>query len=150
MKFLPTLVFAFLFVSFSSAYGFNFEQYKQGDLDQLLTVPKIKSGVKMVVPQQIHFRAVLAGPVQNCSTDILKRTMIMQGNKQEVVDKMALTKCLNIRSAKGAAISVFIEDKVAERLSREVNPGEVIDLFCTYLYITPTGPTLLVNEYKKL
>jgi hypothetical protein len=153
MKFLSalTLIFTFLLVALSPpAYGFEFDQYKPGDLDQLLATPKIKSGVKMVVPQKLHFRAVLASPLQNCNTDILKRTMIMQGNKKEVVEKMALTKCMNLQSAKRATISVYIEDKVAERLSREVKPGEVLDIFCSYLYISPAGPTLLVNEYKKI
>ncbi len=150
MKFLSALVFTFLFGALPSAYGFAFDQYKPGDLDQLLATPKIKSGVKMVIPQKLHFRAMLSSPVQNCNTDILKRTMIMQGSKKDVVDKMALTKCLNFKSAKGASTSVFVEDKVAERLSREVKPGEVIDVFLEYLYISTTGPTLLVHEYKKI
>ncbi len=150
MKFLSALVLTFLVVSLSSAYGFDFDQYKPGDLDKLLATPKIKSGVKVVVQQKLHFRAILASPLQNCNTDILKRTMIMQGNKKEVVEKMALTKCMNLRSVKGATILVYIEDNVAERLSREAKPGEVLDIFCSYLYISPAGPTLLVNEYKKI
>lgn len=150
MKYLSILLFVLLFVSLPPAYGFEFDQYKPGDLDQLLATPKIKSGVKMVVPQKLHFRAMLTSPLQNCNTDILKRTMIMQGNKKEVVDKMALTKCMNLKSAKGSLLAVFIEDKVAERLSREVKPGEVIDVFCEYLYIGTAGPTLLVHEYKKI
>lgn len=150
MKFLSALLFSFLFVALSPAYGFDFDQYKPGDLDQLMAAPKIKSGVKMVVPQKLHFRAVLVSPLQNCNTDILKRTMVMQGNKKEVVEKMALTKCMNLQSAKRATITVYIEDKVAERLSREVKPGEVLEIFCSYLYIGPAGPTLLVNEYKKV
>jgi hypothetical protein len=150
MKIFSVVFFTLLLVALSSAYALDFQQYKTGDFDQLMAVPKIKSGIKMVVPQQIHFRAVLAAPVQNCNSDILKRTMVMQGSKKEVVDNMALSKCLNIRSAKGASGSVFIEDKVAERLSREAKPGEVVELFCTYLYISPAGPTLLVNEFKKI
>ncbi|MFH0783913.1 MAG: hypothetical protein V2B20_18425 [Pseudomonadota bacterium] len=151
MKYFPALVLTFLFATLSSAYAFDFDQYLQGDLDKLLaTAPKIRSGVKMVVQQKLHFRAVIASPLQNCNTDILKRTMVMQGNKKEVVDKMALTKCLNLRSAKGATLLVYIEDKVAERLLREAKPGAVIDVFCSYLFISPVGPTLLVNEFKKI
>lgn len=150
MKFLALVVFSFLFVPLSLAYGFEFDQYKSGDLDQLLATPKIKSGIKMVIPQKLHFRAMLSVPAQNCNTDILKRTMIMQGNKKEVVDNMALTKCVNFKSTKGASTSVFIDDKVAERLSREVKPGEFIDVFLEYLYISTTGPTLLAHEYKKI
>lgn len=151
MKFLPALVFTFLFAALSSAYGFEYDQYLPGDLDKLLaTAPKIKAGVKMVVQQKLHFRAVIASPLQNCNTEILKRTMIMQGNKKEVVDKMAISQCLNLRSAKGATLLVYIEDKVAERLFREAKPGTVIDVFCSYLFISPAGPTLLVNEFKKI
>ena len=150
MKILSFLVVIMLFISLSTVHAFEFDQYKPGDLDKLLAMPKIKSGIKMVVPQKLFFRAVLASPLQNCNTDILKRTMIMQGGKKEVVEKMALTKCLNLRSAKGASISVYIEDQVAERLSRQAKPGEVVEVYCSYLFITPAGPTLLVNEFKKI
>lgn len=151
MKFLPALVFTFLLAAFSSAYGFDFDKYLPGDLDKLLTTtPKIRQGVKMVVQQRLHFRAVIASPLQTCNTDILKRTIVMQGTKKEVVDKMAISQCLNLRSAKGATLMVYMEDNVAARLSREAKPGTVIDAYCTYLFISPAGPTLLVNEYKNI
>ncbi len=150
MKFLSTLIVTFLFVSLSSAYGFDFDKYKPGDLDQLLATPKIKSGVKMVVPQKLHLRAMIASPLQNCNTDILKRTMIMQGSNKEVVEKMALTKCLKLRSAKGATHLLYIEDIIADRLTREVKPGQVVDVFCEYLFINTAGPTLLIHEFKTM
>lgn len=134
----------------SAALAFDFEQYKQSDLDKLLAIPKVKAGIKMVVPQKLAFRAVLASPKQNCSTEIVKRAMIMQGGKKEAVEKMAISTCIGVRSAKGATASLFIVDKVAERLAREARPGEVIDIFSEYLYIGTSGPAFLVSEYKKM
>ncbi len=150
MKFFSTLFFSFFFVLLSSVYGFEFDQYKPSDFDHLLATPKIKSGVKMVVTQKLRFRAVIASAVQNCNADMLKRTMIMKGEKKEAVEKMVLTKCLNLKSAKGVVATVFIEDTIAERMVRQAKPGEVVEIYCSYLYISPAGPALLVNEFKKI
>jgi hypothetical protein len=125
-------------------------QYKPSDLDQLLATPKIKSGVKLVVPQKFHFRAVLAAPLQNCNADILKRTLVMQGNNKEAVDKLAISKCQVVRSAKGGSLSVFVEDQVGERLAKETKPGMVVDIYATFPYVSPGGPALLVNHFKKI
>jgi hypothetical protein len=123
---------------------------KPSDLDQLLATPKIKSGVKLVVREKFHFRARLAAPLQNCNADILKRTLIMQGNKKEVVDNLAVSKCQVLRSAKGGSLGVFVEDKVGERLVQETKPGMVVNIYATFPYISTSGPALLVNDFKKL
>lgn len=149
MKLWPVLVMCLL-LPLSSAFAFDYDQYKQGDLDKILATPKIKAGIKMVVPQKLTFRVVLASASLNCNTDILKRAMVMQGEKKEVVDKLAISKCIGVKSAKNVAASLFIEDKVAERLSREAKPGEVVDLFSEFLYLGTQGPAFLVREFKKL
>ena len=150
MRVLLLMVVAVIVLGSYPAHAAEEEQYKPSDLDQLLATPKIKSGVKLVMPQKLRFRAVLAAPLQNCNADILKRTLIMQGNKKEDVDKLAISKCQALRSAKGATLGVFVEDSVGERLVAETKPGMVVEIYATFPYISPAGPTLLVNEFKKL
>lgn len=147
---LLTILALLLLTSTGPALAAELAEYKPSDLDQLLATPKIKSGVKLVVPQKLHFRAVLAAPLQNCNADILKRTLIMQGNKKEEIDKLAITKCQALRSAKGGTLGVFVEDRVGERLVKETKPGMVVEIYATFPFISPSGPTLLVNEFKKL
>ena len=149
LKFLA-LTIILLAIGAGSTNAVEIAEYKQNDLDQLLATPKIKSGVKLVVPQKLHFRAVLASPLQNCNADILKRTLIMQGNKKEDVEKLAISKCQALRSAKGGTLGVFVEDQVGERLVKETKPGMVVEIYATFPFISPTGPTLLVNEFKRL
>lgn len=149
MKFFA-LAILMLAVGVGPAKAADLAEYKPNDLDQLLATPKIKSGVKLVVPQKLHFRAVLAAPLQNCNADILKRTLIMQGNKKEEIEKLAISKCQALRSAKGGTLGVFVEDKVGERLVKETKPGMVVEIYATFPFISPSGPTLLVNDFKKL
>jgi hypothetical protein len=150
MRLMIFILLSLLLVGASPGLAIDEGQYKPSDLDQLLATPKIKSGVKLVMPQKLHFRAVLAAPLQNCNADILKRTLVMQGNSKEAVDKLAISKCQMLRSAKGGSLGVFVEDKVGERLVKDTKPGMVVNIYATFPYISPTGPTLLVNDFKKL
>jgi hypothetical protein len=150
MRLMILTLTALLLVGPSPGMAIDEGQYRPSDLDQLLVTPKIKSGVKLVVPQKLHFRAVLAAPLQNCNADILKRTLVMQGNNKEEVEKMAVSKCQVLRSAKGGSLGVFVEDRVGERLVKDTKPGMVVNIYATFPYISPSGPTLLVNDFRKL
>lgn len=150
MRLIMLTLLALLSVWVSPGLAIDEGEYKPNDLDQLLATPKIKSGVKLVVPKKFHFRAILAAPLQNCNADILKRTLVMQGSSKEAVDKLAISKCQVLRSAKGSSLGVFVEDKVGERLVQETKPGMVVNIYATFPYISPTGPALLVNDFKKL
>jgi hypothetical protein len=150
MRLMIFTLLALLSIWVSPGLAIDEGEYKPNDLDQLLAIPKIKSGVKLVVPKKFHFRAILAAPVQNCNADILKRTLVMQGSNKEAVEKMAISKCQVLRSAKGGTLGVFVEDKVGERLVQETKPGMVVNIYATFPYISPSGPALLVNDFKKL
>lgn len=147
MKMLHVLVIACVFLTISTAYGFDFDRYKQGDLDELLQIHKSEKEVKVVTPQKIRIRVKLSGYGQTCNTGFLKRAMIMVGAPKEFVAQTPISKCINVKSAKGVTTSLFIQDKVAEYLPREVKLGESIDVFCDFLYVGKTGPGLVVNEF---
>ena len=72
----------------------------------------------------------------------------MVGAPKELAEQTQISKCITIKSAKGATAQLFIQDKVAEYLPREVKLGEYIEIFCDFLYVGSTGPGLLVNEFK--
>jgi len=149
MKMLPVQVIACVSFLFSSAFGFDYDRYKQGDLDDLRKLYKTETAVKVVAPQKLRFQVVLSGYGETCNTGFLKRAMIMAGAPKEILERTPMSKCITVKSAKGAAVSLFIQDKVADYLPREVKLGENIEVFCDFLYIGKTGPGLLVSEFTK-
>ena len=50
---LSILTIASVFFAFSTAYGFDFDRYKQEDLDKLLQLPRNETSVKVVAPQKL-------------------------------------------------------------------------------------------------
>jgi hypothetical protein len=64
------------------------------------------------------------------------------------VEATPITRCVKVRSAKGKVQSVFIQDKVAEFLPKEVPLGSKLMLFVIHLYTDPDEPGLLINEFS--
>ncbi len=134
----------------SAAYCFDFHQYKQGDLDELLQLPKPVKGVKVVPPRKLRFRVVLEKYAEVCNAGFLKKAMLMAGAAKGGVARVSISKCITVSSEKGAKASLFIQDKVAAYLPREIKPGQQIEIFCDFLYVGIKGPGLLVNEFQKV
>jgi hypothetical protein len=149
-KIVRVLVIACMFCAFSTAYGFDYDRYKQGDIDSLIQLPKAEEGVRIVTPQKLRFQVTLSEYGQTCDTGFLKKAMIMVGAPKDVVERMKISKCITVKTAKGASVSLFIQDQVSEYLSREIKLGEKIEIFCDYLYIGKTGPGILVNDFQKI
>jgi hypothetical protein len=54
-----------------------------------------------------------------CNAAFLKKAMVMTSIPKAKVDAISVTSCIRVRSAKGKAQSIFIQDKVAAlRLDR--------------------------------
>jgi hypothetical protein len=139
-----------VFCPFTSAHGFDYDQYKRGDMDSLMQLPKAAEGVRVVAPQKIRFQVTLSGYGKTCDTGFLKKAMIMVGAPKDVVERTKISKCITVKTAKGASVSLFIQDQVAEYLPSEIKLGEKIEIFCDYLYIGKTGPGILVSEFQKI
>ncbi len=149
-KIVRVLIMLCVFFTFSTAYGFDYDRYKQGDIDSLMQLPKAEEGVRVVAPQKLRFQVVLSEYGQTCDTGFLKKAMIMVGAPKDVVERMRISKCITVKTAKGTTVSLFIQDQVSEYLPREVKLGEKIEIYCDYLYIGKTGPGILVNEFQKI
>ena len=72
----------------------------------------------------------------------------MGGIPQSTIDAAAITRCIKLRSGSGKDIRLFIQDKVAEFLPKEVRIGDAVALFVLRVFNDANGPGLLVNEFS--
>jgi len=148
MRLFPTLVMLCAFLACAAAYGSDDTQYEQGSLDELLHLPKPETGVDVFTPHKLHFRAVLTEYGQECYTDFLKKVMILVNASREAVEDAAASECITVASERGSAVPLFIDERGAQRLRKEVKLGQEIDIFCEFLYVEPTGPGILVHDFR--
>lgn len=132
----------------AAGWAFNFDRYKPGDLDELLSEQRPASGNKVLAPQKLNIEVTLVSYAVSCNAGFLKRTMIMLGVPREVVAGVAITKCIKVKSPKGQTASMYVQDTVAEYLPGEVPLGSVINVYGDYLFLGKDGPGILVNEFR--
>jgi hypothetical protein len=126
------------------AFGFDYARYEPTDLDALLTQNRPRAGFDTFPARAVKLEVTLAAYAEPCQTGLLSRVMTMVG----VTVNAQISRCIKVRSAKGAQLSVFIQDQVSDFLPKEVPLGHRLTLFAVHLYATPEGPGLLVNEFK--
>jgi len=126
------------------ALGFDYARYEAADLDALLAARRPRAGFDTFPPRALKLDVTLAAYAEPCQTGLLSRAMTMVG----VTVNAQISRCIKVRSAKGAQQRVFIQDLVADFLPKEIPLGHRLTLFAVHLYTTPDGPGLLVNEFK--
>jgi hypothetical protein len=135
-------------------HGFNFDSYPPGDLDDVLAMPKPKSGMDIGGMRKVRFRATLVSYAKpKCSlAGLVKLTVTMLPTvfPPGFANTIAQGKCITVKSSKGAVTTVAIQDPVAEFLPKEVPLGAQIDLYCVVLGTTADDPLILVNEFQAL
>jgi hypothetical protein len=132
-----------------AAWGaFNYAQYNPGNLDEILAQPRPESGTKVLAPQKLRFEIVLVAYAVGCDTGFLKRTMIMLGAQKQTVDTLPVSKCIKVKTAKGQTTSLYIQDRVAEYLPKEVPLGTTFNIFGDLLFLGKDGPGILINEFQ--
>jgi hypothetical protein len=132
----------------SPALGFNYTRYQAVDLDTLLAQRRPAKGVDIYPALPLRLTVTLAGYGETCQTDLLMRAMKMSGTPQDQIDAVKVTTCINIRSATGKALRVFIQDGIVGFLPKEVPLGKSLTLYVVHLFTDTSGPGLLVNEFK--
>jgi hypothetical protein len=132
----------------AQAFGFNFERYQPADLDTLLAQRRPAKGVDLYPALPLKLTVTLAGYGENCQTDLVMRAMRMSGAPKDQIETVKVTTCINIRSATGKALRVFIQDGIAGFLPKEVPLGKSLTLYVVHLFTDTNGPGLLVNEFK--
>ena len=130
------------------ALAFDYARYKTADLDDLLAQPRPKTGVDLNDAKPYRLEVTLVSYEETCAVQSVAATMRMMGFTPDQIDGVQASRCIKVRSAKGAEVLVFIQDVVRAFLPREVPLGTGLTLFVIHLYTGQEGPGLLVNEFE--
>ena len=141
-------VAALLLVSNAQALGFDFARYQAADLDAILAQRRPQSGVDLHRGEPLKLAVTLVAHGAACETGMLKRAMIASGIPKAAIDPVPMTRCINVRSAKGAVVSLFVQDPLVPSLQSEVAVGQPVTLFVIHVFTGRDGPGLLVNEFR--
>ena len=152
-KIIAIVIVILCFVT-AGAQAFNYKSYPPGDLDEILTISKPKTGADITDPKKYCLTVTLESYAEtDCGlAGLVKMTMTMlptvyQGNIRYSV---AMAKCIKVKSAKGAVVTLAIQDSVADFLPKEVPLGSTFKIYCILLGMTSDGPLVLVNEFEVL
>jgi hypothetical protein len=138
------LVLLAMLLGMLPAFGFDYDRYETTDLDALLAQHRPRAGLDTFPAMALKLDATLVSYAEPCPTGLLSRVMTMVG----VTVNAKISRCIRVRSAKGAQLRVFIQDQVSDFLRKEIPLGHPLTLFAVHLYTTPEGPGLLVNEFQ--
>jgi hypothetical protein len=139
------LVVLFVTAAALQAQAFDYARYQATDLDALLARKRPKSGVDLyrVIPMKL--KVALAAYAEPCQTGMVIKSLTTTGLLNPDVK---ITRCIQVRSAKGKQVRLFIQDEVSNFLPKEVPLGNSLTLFAVHLYTGEDGPGLLVNEFQ--
>jgi murein DD-endopeptidase MepM/ murein hydrolase activator NlpD len=129
-----------------TASGFDYASYRPADLDEVIEQKRPTSGIDIFPGLLLNITVSLTSYAEPCNVAILKGAMIVTGLK-DWIETVPITRCIKVRTAKNRFLSLFIQDKVAESLPKEVSLGSAVTLFATHVFTNPEGPGLLVNEF---
>ncbi|HTY23892.1 MAG TPA: hypothetical protein VMC85_12215 [Desulfomonilaceae bacterium] len=140
---------AFLLVA--TAQAFDYASYKPGDLDEILAMPRPKSGVDVIPFQKFALKVTLESCAERCPVaDVLKLSMTMLPDMypKGFVNTLSQSKCIKVKSLKGITVAVAIQDRVADFLPKEVPLGTEIQIYCLLICMTADSPGILVNDFQ--
>jgi hypothetical protein len=139
-------------VMVTAAQAFDYDSYKPGNLDDILAMPRPKTGVNMGDLKKFAFSATLESYAETeCAmAKLLKFSMSMLPTlyQKGFVDTLSMSKCIKVKSPKGSTFSLAIQDKVADFLPDEVPLGTEIKLYCVLILMSADGPGLIVSEFE--
>jgi len=143
------VMLAFLFAAGSpTEAAFDYARYKEASLDDLLALPRPAKGVDIRDGAPFKLEVTLASAGGVCSTELLKRSMMMSGFTKAQIDGLGASHCILVRSANGRQLKVFVQDIVYGFLPREVPIGGKLTLYAIHVFTSTEGPGLLVNEFQ--
>jgi hypothetical protein len=149
---LTTILCLAAFATVAGAQGFDFASYKPGDLDDILAMPRPKTGADMGNLQKFALAVTLESYAETgCAmAKLLKFSMTTLPTvyPKGFVDSLSMSKCIKVKSPKGATFPLAIQDKVADFLPDEVPLGTEIKLYCVLVLVSADGPGLVVSEFE--
>ena len=149
---ITTLLCLAALVAVTAAQAFDYASYKPGNLDDILAMPRPKTGVDVVPFQKLNLKVTLESyEEKECGLAKLVRfsmSMLPTAFPREFVDALSMSKCIKIKSAKGSTVTAAIQDRVADFLPKEVPLGTEIQVYCVLICLTADGPGLVVTEFE--
>jgi hypothetical protein len=153
---LPAIASLLLMSLSGTASAFDHSGYQPEDLDVLMErKPPIGNGADVFPVRKIRLEVTLAAPAAPCSValpiptkpDFLKWAMQTSGIPKEWLDRVPVTHCIQVKSAKGKPFWVFIQDALTDSLAKEISPGGKLTLFAMLIYFDQRGPGIVINEF---
>ena len=121
------LCFATLVLA-AAAQAFDYASYKPGDLDEILAIPRPKSGVDVMISfQKFALKVTLESYAEKCAVaDVLKLLITMSRDMYPAgfVNTLSQSKCIKVKSPKGSTVAVAIQDRVADFLPKRSHWGQ--------------------------
>jgi len=74
--------------------------------------------------------------------------MRKSGIAKDAIASTKITRCIEVKSAKGRQYPLFIQDALADSLAKEVQPGGKLTVYGSLVYFAARGPGIVVNEYS--
>ena len=132
-----------------AAAAFDYPSYQAADLDVLARrKPQLGLGADISSAQGVRFDVTLVAQADECPTRYLKWAMRKSGIAKDAIASTKITRCIEVKSAKGRQYPLFIQDALADSLAKEVQPGGKLTVYGSLVYFAARGPGIVVNEYS--
>lgn len=132
----------------ATAAAFDPNRYQPADIDGIAArKPPLDTGVDVFPARPYRFKATLAAHATPCKTDFLKWAMQTSGIEVSSIQSIPVSHCIQIKTARGKILSIFIQDVLVESLQKEVQPDGKLTLYAALIYFDQQGPRMIVNEF---
>ncbi len=141
------------------AWGFDYDRYAPGDLDQVMAEkPNCAEhghegphDGEMVVttPQPWRLDVTLVRQAFPCpAAELVKHALIAIGAPGAT--EVPITNCVQVESPSGLSVGMAIQDSLAPYLAEEVQVGQRFQIYAIRVFLSEAGPGLLINEFQAL
>ena len=73
--------------------------------------------------------------------------MATSGIPKDFIESVTISRCIQVKSAKGRLFTLYVQDVLTEHLEKEVPQGGKLTLYAALIYFDQQGPGILVNEF---
>jgi hypothetical protein len=121
--------------------------YKQVDLKELVAKSRTEVPGQRIIfaPSPIMFRATLASLPTQQKADYLLAALSMM----KISNPPKVTQRIGLEYGGDKAIAAYIDDSVAERMSKDAKTGQALTFYAFHVYNYSRGPALLITSYER-
>ncbi|MEH2612845.1 murein DD-endopeptidase MepM/ murein hydrolase activator NlpD [Bradyrhizobium sp. AZCC 1693] len=133
----------------ADAAAFDYDRYKPADIDVISArKPPSGMGVDVFPVQSYRFEVTLAAQATPCAINFLKWAMVTSGIPKDFLERAPISRCIQVKSAKGKLFTMYVQDVLTEHLEKEVPLGGKLTLYAALIYFDQKGPGIVVNEFS--